>query len=169
MEKIVIVDENDKVIGYKERNSAKLENIYRVSALWIANSREEILLAQRSLNKDKHPGRWGPAVAGTVEEGEDYDDNIVKETEEEIGLAGIKPIKASKLRVRGEYNFFVQWYFLREDRAASEFKIDSKEVKRVEWFAKDGLLSRVRADPKRFIPHMEDYVEYYFRIFESYG
>ncbi len=30
---------------------------------------------------------WGSAVAGTVEKGEDYESNIYKETEEEIGLA----------------------------------------------------------------------------------
>ena len=30
---------------------------------------------------DKLPGKWGPAVAGTVEEGESYEENIIKEAE----------------------------------------------------------------------------------------
>ena len=85
-EKIIIVDKNDKIIGYKIRGTLDKNGIYRVSALWITNSLGEILLARRSRKKDKHPLKWGPAVAGTVEEGETYEQNIVKEAWEELGL-----------------------------------------------------------------------------------
>ena len=37
-EKIVIVDENDDVIGHKERGAIMQDDIYRVAALWITNS-----------------------------------------------------------------------------------------------------------------------------------
>ena len=43
--KISIANENDEVIGYKNRGALKQENIYRVSALWIRNSKDDILLA----------------------------------------------------------------------------------------------------------------------------
>ena len=76
---IVVVDERDEVTGTKDYESVTSNDIYRVSALWIVNLRGEVLLAQRSFNKTKDPGTWGPAVAGTVEKGEDYDTNIVKE------------------------------------------------------------------------------------------
>lgn len=84
--KIIIVDENDTIIGHKNRDSMEDGDMYRVSALWIQNSKGDILLAQRSFDKRNDPGKWGPAVAGTVEEGETYESNIIKEAEEEIGL-----------------------------------------------------------------------------------
>ncbi len=83
---IPIVNEQDEIIGYKDRKDRNLVDITRVSALWITNEDGEILLAQRGLNKTHSPGLWGPAVAGTVEEGETYESNIIKEAEEEIGL-----------------------------------------------------------------------------------
>ena len=92
-EKIIIVDEDDNIIGSKERNSIVSGDIYRVSALLIENSKGEILLAQRALTKKHDPGKWGPPVAGTVEEGETYESNIVKEAEEELGLKNIQIIK----------------------------------------------------------------------------
>lgn len=52
---ILLVDENDKVIGQVPRDEKKDEEIHRVSALWITNSQREILLAKRHISKKNHP------------------------------------------------------------------------------------------------------------------
>ena len=92
--KIQIVNTNDKVIGLKERKNLDYKNnIYRSSALWIINSKGKSLLAQRALTKKHHPGKWRPAVSGTIEKNETYDSNIIKESEEELGLKNIHPKK----------------------------------------------------------------------------
>jgi len=92
--KIIIVDENDNPIGLKERGTLDYDkDIYRVSALWITNSKGQILIARRALTKKQNPGKWGPGVAGTIDEGETYDSNIIKEAKEELGLQNIKPEK----------------------------------------------------------------------------
>ena len=59
---IIIVDENDNIIGHKKRGTLDKKDIYRVSALWIQNPKGDILLAQRKFTKKHHPGRWGPAA-----------------------------------------------------------------------------------------------------------
>jgi len=72
-ELIHIVDENDRLIGVKNRAAiGYAKDIYRVSALWLTNPDGYVLLAKRANQKDKEPGVWGPAVSGTVEENEDY-------------------------------------------------------------------------------------------------
>jgi isopentenyldiphosphate isomerase len=106
MIKIIIVNEKDEIIGFKERSKVKTDDIYRVSALWAENAKGDILMAQRAFSKMNSPGKWGPAVAGTVEEGETYDSNITKEAEEEIGLVNSKFGKGEKVRVFGEHNYF---------------------------------------------------------------
>ena len=84
---IVVVDGEDNVIEHKSREAVDREGlIYRVSALWIKNSSGESLLARRARTKTHSPGMWGPAAAGTVEEGESYEKNIIKEAEEELGV-----------------------------------------------------------------------------------
>jgi isopentenyldiphosphate isomerase len=54
-ELIPIVNLDDEIIGYKERSEITLQDIYRVSALWIENSKGEILLAQRGFMKKHNP------------------------------------------------------------------------------------------------------------------
>mgnify|MGYP001608492395 CR=1 FL=1 len=157
--KIPIVDEGDNIIGYKDRDSVKKEDIYRVSALWITNSNGEILLAQRAFTKSHNPGKWGPSVAGTVEEGEDYKDNIVKEAEEEIGLKNIKPLTGPKIRRSGEYNYFGQWYLLEINKPIDEFIIDRREVESIKWFLKKDLLKEIENHPDKFLENMKQLVE----------
>lgn len=148
--KIIIVDENDRVIDYKERELLEQNDIYRVSALLIVNSQGQVLLARRALSKKQHPGLWGPSVAGTVDEGETYDDNIIKEADEELGLEHIRPIKKNKIRISGDYNYFGQWYILRLDKAIDDFRIDPVEVAEVRWINKEDLLEEVENSPEKF-------------------
>lgn len=158
-QKIIIVDEKDNVIGYKDRDTLKPEDIYRVSALWVVNSRGEILLAKRALTKTHSPGKWGPAVAGTVEEGEDYLTNIIKEAAEEIGLNNIAPQTCPKVRVSGQYNYFCQWYTLVSDKALNEFAIDKSEVAEIRWFSRDELYKKLQIDPTKFVKSIPRSVE----------
>lgn len=158
-QKIAIVDEQDNVIGYKNREDLGQEEIYRVSALWITNSRGKILLARRALTKFHSPGKWGPAVAGTVDEGEDYDLNIVKEAKEELGLASIKSRKGPKERIIGKHNYFVQWYLLKVDKPATEFKVQKDEVEEIRWFSIEELKIGIKKQPNKFIDTMNLWVE----------
>ena len=83
--KVIIVDENDNPIGLKYREDIDYsKDTYRCTGIWITNSNDEVLIAQRKFTKDKDPGKWGPAVAGTIEEGETYESNAYKEMKEEI-------------------------------------------------------------------------------------
>lgn len=157
--RIVIVNDQDEIIGYKERGTLVKEDIYRVSGLWVTNSKGDILLAQRQLGKRHDPGKWGPAVAGTVDEGETYESNIVKEAEEEIGLKGIKPTKGPNRRVSDEYNYFCQWYTLAVDKPAEEFTIQEDEVEQVKWFTRAELHKELREHPDKYLKGLSWAVE----------
>lgn len=158
-QKIIIVDENDEIIGSAEREKVIRESIYRVSALWMENSRGEILLAQRSFSKKHSPGKWGPAVSGTNDEGETYDSNIIKEAEEEIGLKDCQFEKIHKTRVSRTYNYFCQWYRIVLDRDLSEFKIDPAEVEAIKWFSKEELKKAIEAEPEKFIRSVKEFMD----------
>jgi isopentenyldiphosphate isomerase len=149
--KIIIVNENDKIIKYKKRSEIKQDDIYRVSALWVQNSKGEILLAQRKFNKKNSPGKWGPAVAGTVERGESYESNIIKEAREEIGLKNIDFQIADKTRRKGKHNYFRQWFLATVDKNLKEFIIQDDEVEKIKWFKKDDLIIQLKNNPNKFL------------------
>jgi len=157
---IVVVDEKDNVIGNKPREIVDKERlIYRVSALWLKNSNGEILLARRAYTKTHYPGRWGPAVAGTVDEGETYEQNMIKEAEEELGLKNIKLKIGPKIRISGKYNHFTQWFTYIIDRVSEDFKIQEGEVVEVKWFSEKELKMELEDNPKEFVKNMRRYVE----------
>lgn len=149
--KIPIVDENDNIMEYRERDNRDLNAIYRVSSLWITDTNGNILLARRAFNKSHDPGKWGPAVAGTVEEGETYEQNIIKETEEEIGLKNIKPITGIKKRRKTKWNYFAQEFLLTLPVGFNNFKIQEDEVAEIKWFSEEELKKELKENPDQFL------------------
>lgn len=154
--KIVIVDEEDNILCHKERGTLDSEDIYRVSALWVMNSKGEILLAQRAFTKKHHPGMWGPAVAGTNDEGETYESNIIKETKEEIGVSNVSPVKIKKVRSKSKYNHFTQWFLLKLDMDISELEKQDEEVEALKWFSKEELMNGLENDSNKFLVSMNE-------------
>jgi isopentenyldiphosphate isomerase len=160
VKRIQIVDDKDEIIGFKERNAIDYKkDIYRVSAIWITNSKGEVLIAQRKFDKDKDPGKWGPAAAGTLDEGETYEDNIYKEAEEELGIKNMKFSIGLKERVRSPRNFFCQWFTLEMDWELNQFMPQKEEVERILWIDKSELVRDVKENPEKYIPYMPDTVK----------
>ena len=161
MPKIPLVDDNDQLLRYIEKKAIAPGDIYRVSALWVQNSNGESLLARRAESKKLSPGKWGPAVAGTVEEGETYESNIIKEAKEEIGISGMTFVIGPKTRtdVAGEGSWFAQWFTVNLNKKADDFTIEPKEVAEVRWWKTQELKQEVMQHPERFVPNMKRYVE----------
>lgn len=156
MSQVTIVNENDEVVGSKERADIGSQDIYRVSALWFTNTRGEILMAQRAFTKQKDPGVWGPAVAGTVEAHETYGTNIVKEIGEELGLhvklEDLAEGPHMRIRKPDGSGYFLQWFLLERDVPIVDIQIAPDEVAQVQWFTKGELRKLFAHHPERFTP-----------------
>lgn len=158
--KIQIVDDQDKLIGVKERTEIDFKiDIYRVSALWLTNSKGQTLLAKRAAVKNNDPGKWGPAVAGTIDEGETYDENIYKEAMEEIGLEGEQFTQEPKMRITYPRNYFCQWYFVTIDRDTDSFTMQADEVDALEWVDIEQLKRELKTNPSKYVPAMQQIVD----------
>jgi len=149
--KIQIVDENDNPIEYCERDDLDEKSIYRVSYLWITDTDKKILLARRALSKIHDPGKWGPAVAGTVEAGQTYEENIIKEAEEELGLKNIKPVVGKKEFMQTRWKYFSQEFLLTLPVGFSNFKLAEDEVAEIRWFSEDELKKEVEKNSNDFL------------------
>ncbi len=158
--RIPIVNEQDEIIEYKERDLLAPGDIFRVAGLWIYDEEGNILLARRAEVKKKHPGLWAVSVAGTVEEGETYDSNILKEMEEELGITGYTPEFATKdfkdsgigdnlRRFSTHYKVTMPHdypFFIKED-----------EVAEVRWFNPKELEDTIERTPEIFVPTFRQY------------
>ncbi len=161
-DRIPIVNEQDEILSYRDRESVVQGDIYRVASLWVTNSKAEVLLARRAYTKSHDPGKWGPAVAGTVEEDETYESNIVKEAMEELGITGVKFQTGIKYLRRGEkWSYFVQQYYAVIDKPATDFVIRAEEVAEVRWFSKEALTQALEQHPDEFLKSMRSRLEEY--------
>ncbi|MES2408681.1 MAG: NUDIX hydrolase, partial [Patescibacteria group bacterium] len=135
MSNIIMVNEKDEIIGYKPRSEKLSTDISRVAGLIILNSKNEILLGKRVMTKKNDPGKWDLAVAGTLEEGETYVSNIIKEAKEEVGL----DIKESDLMLvshiyqETSFKYFSTVFSVIADKSITEFKKEDEEVEEIRW------------------------------------
>jgi 16S rRNA (adenine1518-N6/adenine1519-N6)-dimethyltransferase len=87
-EKLVLVDNSDRLIGTAERRAIHDQGLrHRAVHLFIFNRRRELFLQKRSWRKDQHPQRWDSSAAGHVDAGESYDDCARRELSEELGIS----------------------------------------------------------------------------------
>lgn len=156
---VTIVDENDQQVAVKKWYDVGYEDIYRVSALWLFNTdNTECLILQRTLNPEHNdPGKWMPSVAGTVDAGETYEQNMVKEIEEEIGLSGLELKLGPKRFVDdGKHRFFVQTYTANVKKDEVSIVINTDEAEACRWIGITELAFDVQLNPDTYVPGMYD-------------
>ena len=157
---IPIVDEQDTVIGRKDRAEIDYDNdIFRTASLWITNSNGDVLLAQRKFDKKVDPGKWAEAVGGMVEGDDSYEETVIREAEEELGLRGIELTKGSKQYITTPCSYFVQWYTVTIDKGIADFIVQQEEVEQIAWISRVQLKQELRDNPKKYIEAMPAIVE----------
>ena len=105
-EQIIIVDENDNVIGEegKEKCHDGAGILHRGFLTMVLNNAGELLLTRRSDKKRLWPGFWDGSVASHVLRGEDYELASIRRLKQEIGLATDQVTYAFKFRYKVGYN-----------------------------------------------------------------
>ncbi len=156
---VVIVDENDQVVGQKNRDDMDYVNdICRVSVVWVTNSSGEVLIAQRKLTKKREPGVWGPSVAGTIEVGESYEQNAYKEVNEELGISDFTLVELAKVGASSSRSYFCQAYKTIVDLPIEGFTLQEDEVEQVQWMSIDKLREDVEINPEKYLKSMPSWV-----------
>jgi isopentenyldiphosphate isomerase len=159
-----IVDSEDVLIGAKPRAEIDPQaDYYRISGIWLTNSKGQVLIAQRSFSKDKDPGKWTAAVNGTLEIGETYETNAYKEAAEELGLKNISLKLAPKAKLEQPYKLFCQWFTAVCDMPEEEFVLQTSEVIQVKWIGAKDLIHDARVNPDKYVGTLLDTVELLYK------
>jgi len=87
-EKVILVNEKDEPIGTMEKMEAhRKPNLHRAFSVFIFNSRGEMLLQQRGINKYHSAGLWTNACCSHPRPGEDTGSGARRRLFEELGIA----------------------------------------------------------------------------------
>jgi len=87
------VNENGEVIGKVTRTECHSGSfiLHPVVHLHVFNTKGELYLQKRALNKDIQPGKWDTSVGGHVDYGEETEHALKREVREELGIIDFEP------------------------------------------------------------------------------
>lgn len=130
-----VVDRADRVTGTATRGEIhRLDLLHRSVHLLVLNAAGEVFLQKRSLAKDNNPGLWDSSVSGHVDAGETYDECVVREAREEIGLTLSRvPERLFKIDACPQTGFEFSWIY--RCRAEGPFVLDPMEIETGRWYA----------------------------------
>ena len=147
-----VVDRSDRVIDRASREEVHQNGLLHRSAhLLVFDGSGRVLLQKRSMVKDRFPGRWDSSVSGHVDSGESYDQCIVREAMEEIGIRlAATPERLFKVDACDETDQEFSWVY----RTYSEgpFAPNKEEISEIGWFTGDEVSHLVKTDPESVSP-----------------
>jgi isopentenyl-diphosphate delta-isomerase len=86
-QQVILVDENDKAIGSMEKMEAHIRGLrHRAFSIFIFNSKGQMLLQQRALNKYHSGGLWSNACCSHPAPGEETKVAALRRLSEELGF-----------------------------------------------------------------------------------
>jgi isopentenyldiphosphate isomerase len=145
-----VVNERDEVVGRAPRSEVhRLGLMHRATHVLVFNSRGEVFLQKRSLNKDCQPGLWDSSASGHLGAGEDYDACAARELGEELGWKAPEPLKRLfKLAASPQTGLEHVWVYRCE--AQGPFRLDPEEIERGGWFAPQEVTRWLAERPEEF-------------------
>ncbi|HZX04602.1 phosphotransferase [Kribbella sp.] len=90
-ELVALLDDNNRVVGSAPRSVMRRDNLrHSATGVVVRNSAGDIYVHRRTPTKDVYPSRYDFAAGGVVAAGEEPFHAVVRELEEELGIAGVE-------------------------------------------------------------------------------
>lgn len=130
----------------------------RSTNIYVVNNQGQVLVHQRSLNKERFPGVWSTHLGGHIGEGEDYKTNALKEIEEEAGIHA-DPNKLVVWRTTriDRARLWTQEFVLLHDAPIEHFIPQPGEVERFAWMTPEEILAAAQKEPHMWLAGTHDF------------
>ena len=123
---------------------------HKAVALFIINSKNQVLLQKRSPNKKLWPNLWDISAGGHVLAGEFGEQALIREVKEELGIE----VKENEIRylasststnLKGNIinNHFGECFIITKQIDIEQIKLQKDEVEEVKWFTKQEIIERI--------------------------
>lgn len=145
-----IVNDRDEVIGQRTRREVhRLGLKHRAVHVLVFNSRGELFLQKRSMQKDTFPGAWDSSASGHLDSGEDYDACAVRELREELGFQTPRqPERLFKIEACEHTGMEFVWVYRLE--AEGPFTLHPNEIETGGWFTPEAIKRWMKDQPQDF-------------------
>ncbi len=157
MELLDVLDEYGNLTGKKEDKDKIHEKglWHREVAVLIRNEKGKYLIQKRAATKKQAPNKWG-LTAGHVDTGENFEDAMVREIKEEIGIdvaiEELQPIGIFKQAYESKKttnNNFTKYYLHQTDKKIEDYTICQEELSELKYITLQQMEEAVRNKDER--------------------
>ena len=124
---------------------------HKAVAVFIINSKKQVLLQKRSKNKKMWPDMWDISAGGHVLAGEFGFQAIIREIKEELGLSVKKEEIifigcSTSINKKGDIlnKHFNEYYIVTKDIDEKNLSLQKEEVSEVKWINKEEIIERIK-------------------------
>ena len=155
-EQLILVDDNDREIGFKAKNDCHLGKgvLHRAFSIFVFNAENELLLQQRSPSKMLWPNYWSNTCCSHPRKGEAMQDAVVRRLKQELGfecpLTFLYKFKyQAQFGAIGAEHEYCWVYYGRYDGAVD---VNVNEIAAWRWVNVEALERELAVTPDRFTP-----------------
>ncbi|MFU8893801.1 MAG: 16S rRNA (adenine(1518)-N(6)/adenine(1519)-N(6))-dimethyltransferase RsmA [Luteolibacter sp.] len=144
-----VVDENDQITGTATRAEVHANKwIHRAVHIFLRNKRGDVLLQQRSMLKDVHPGDWDSSVSGHLDSGETYEQAAYREVREEMGVESAELREIARIAPCQNTGWEHVRLFTADHHGALRYPC--AEIQAAQWFPVDEIDAWTKSRPGDF-------------------
>ncbi|MFH1696759.1 MAG: isopentenyl-diphosphate Delta-isomerase [Candidatus Diapherotrites archaeon] len=155
-EHVVLVDENDNVLGYEDKETAHNGEgkLHRAISIFIFNEKGEMLIHRRAEGKRLWGGYWTNSCCSHPRKGEDYLQAAERRLQEELKFsAKLRPLfkfqYQAKFEDKGSENELDQVFAGRYD---GEVNPNPDEIAEFKFIAPEALVQDMAKNPGKYTP-----------------
>lgn len=160
MEKLILVNENDEVVGFEEKVKCHLNKgmLHRAFTVFLLNDKGQILIQKRTASKMLWPLYWETTCSSHPRENESYEDSGTRRLKEELGINA--PLKVVD---KFTYHSFYKDVGAEHEVCAvlagqyneKEISFNDNEVADLKWISIDDLKKELSKNPQDYAPWLE--------------
>lgn len=170
-EKLILVDENDNIQGYKTKIECHQGNgiLHRAFSIFIFNSKNQLLLQKRSDQKLLWPLFWSNSCCSHPRKGEEYNVAIHRRLKEELGIdTKLKYLFKFQYQVNfedvGSENELCSVYI---GKSNDSIIVNKNEIAEWKYIDVDKMESEMEINPEHFTPWFKMEWERIMKDFKS--
>lgn len=170
----VINEKGDYTGEVETREKCHKEGLWhKAVAVFIINSKKQVLLQKRSALKKAWPNMWDISAGGHVLSKEFGFQSIIRELKEELGvdinqrdILFIGSAISSEENGNMKNNHFNEYYIVNKEIDTSKLKIQEEEVSDVKWFEMNEIIERINDNYKGITTKTEcwNYLKKYYEL-----
>lgn len=145
---------------------------HKAVAMFVINSKNQVLLQKRSAKKKLWPNTWDITAGGHVDAGEFGFQAIIRECKEELGIELTKNDitfigATTSVNEKGDIinKHFNEFYIVNAEVDINKLELQEDETSEVKWVEKEEIVERIK-DNRRGITDKEGCWDYLLKYYE---